>query len=404
MSNAEPGSCEIMQVKQEELRRRLVALGFDAVRIAAIGPFPSTGFNDWLARGFQADMKWMERTAEKRLHPELVLPGARSVIMLGVNYWADPEIPRRPPEAGGTIWARYAVYADYHDTIKPALAAAGRALEELYGARGDDYRCFVDTGPLLERGWAERTGIGFLGKNGMLISRQFGNWLLLAGIITSVELDADGPLRAQPARPSAEARVGLLCGKCTRCVPACPTNAISEAGLVDARRCISYHTIENKGFIPWELRPGIGTHIFGCDRCLEVCPWNRFAHAGLRMLLGARFGVAGIGLRELLELDPGRFGEVFRGTPIKRLKLDGLLRNACVVAGNVAVGAGAAHELVDSLLRLAAHPAPMVRAHAIWAVHRIAGTDAPALLSAARGCETAPAVIAEYAMWPGGTV
>jgi epoxyqueuosine reductase len=122
------------------------------------------------------------------------------------------------------------------------------------------------------------------------------------------------------------------------------------------------------------------------------------------MLLGARFGVAGIGLRELLELDPGRFGEVFRGTPIKRLKLDGLLRNACVVAGNVAVGAGAAHELVDSLLRLAAHPAPMVRAHAIWAVHRIAGTDAPALLSAARGCETAPAVIAEYAMWPGGTV
>ena len=194
----------VMQVRQEELRRRLMALGFDAVRFTRIGPVPAAGFNDWLARGFHADMAWMERTAVSRLRPELVFPGARSVIMLGVNYWDDPELPGRPPGGGGPIWARYAVYEDYHDTIKPALVAAGRTIEELYGAQGDDYRYYVDTGPLLERGWAERTGIGFLGKNGMLISRQYGNWLLLAGIITSVELEADGPLRAQPARPAAE--------------------------------------------------------------------------------------------------------------------------------------------------------------------------------------------------------
>jgi len=391
-----------MQAKQEELRRRLTALGFDAVRFAGISPVPATAFNRWLERGFQADMAWLERTAAKRLHPELVLPGARSVIMLGVNYWVGPEIARRPLGAGGgPVWARYAVYEDYHDTIKPALAAAGRALEELYGAQGNEYRYHVDTGPLLERGWAEKAGMGFLGKSGMLISREFGNWLLLAGILTRLEFEADEPLGAQRVQPPAGAWAGLFCGKCTRCIDACPTDAIPEPGLVDARRCISYQTIENKGFIPRELRTGIGDRIYGCDRCLEVCPWNRFAQAGRRMLLAERFGMADLALSELLELTPGRFAAVFRRTPVKRLKLVGLLRNACVVAGNVASGAGAAHELIGPLLLLAVHRAPVVRAHAVWAVHRIAGADAPGLLAAGRERETDPAVIAEYCAWPG---
>ncbi|HZL46343.1 MAG TPA: tRNA epoxyqueuosine(34) reductase QueG [Opitutaceae bacterium] len=385
-----------MQAQQEELRRRLVALGFDVVRFARIGAVPTAAFGDWLARDHQADMAWMERTAAKRLNPELLLPGVRSVIMLGVNYWAGLGAGRRPARAGEPIWARYAVYEDYHDTMKPALVAAGRVVEELYGVRGGDYRYYVDTGPVLERGWAERAGIGFLGKNGMLISRQFGNWLLLAGILTRVELAADEPLRAQPARAETEARVGLFCGKCSRCIAACPTNAIPEPGLIDARRCISYQTIENKGFIPRELRPGIGQHIFGCDLCLEACPWNRFAQAGRGMLLAARFGVEALTLTELMELTPARFAAVFRGTPIQRLKWPRLLRNACVVAGNVAVGAGATHELVAPLLRLAGHPVPLVRAHAVWAVRRIAGADAPALLARARENETDPAVIAEY--------
>jgi epoxyqueuosine reductase len=230
----------------------------------------------------------------------------------------------------------------------------------------------------------------------MLISRESGNWLLLAGILARAELEADEPLRAPSARAGTGARVGLLCGKCSRCIAACPTDAIRAPGLVDARRCISYQTIENKGIIPRELRPGIGRHVFGCDLCLEACPWNRFARAGRGMLLVARPGIEALTLRELLELTPARFAAVFRGTPVKRLKLPGLLRNACVAAGNVAVDAGAEHELVATLLRLAAHPSPVVRAHAVWAVRRIAGGSAPALLAGAREGEADPAVIVEY--------
>jgi epoxyqueuosine reductase len=269
-------------------------------------------------------------------------------------------------------------------------------LEELYGVGGGDYRYYVDAGPVWERGWAERAGIGFQGKNGMMISREFGNWLLLAAILTRVVLEADDPLRAPSTRAAQPPRRGLLCGKCSRCIAACPTNAIPEPGLVDARRCISYQTIENKGFIPRELRPTIGRHIFGCDLCLDACPWNRFARAGRGMLLAARSGIKELTLPELLELTPERFAETFRRTPIKRLKLPGLLRNACVVAGNVAAGAGGAHELVAPLLRLAVHPVSMVRGHAVWAIYRITGTAAPALLESARAIETDPAVIAEY--------
>lgn len=389
-----------MNARQEELRRRLAALGFDEVRFARAEAAPADGLSRWLAWGFHADLAWMERTAPRRLHPDLVLPGVRSIIMLGVNYWPGAVEDRGPGTEGRPVWARYALYEDYHDTLKPALVAAGRAIEEFYGAGGNDYRYYVDTGPVLERGWAERAGLGFLGKNGMLISRKFGNWLFLAAILTRVELEADAPLRTRNPKPKAEDRTGLLCGKCTRCIDACPTEAIPLPGLVDARRCISCQTIENKGAIPRELRPGIGGHIYGCDVCLEVCPWNRFARAGRRMLLAARSELAGLSLRELLELRPARFAEVFQRTPLKRLKLAGLLRNACVVAGNVAARAGARHELVAPLVRLAAQAAPMVRGHAVWAVHRIAGGDAPRLLATARENETDPAALAEYAAWP----
>lgn len=386
-----------MNARQEELRRRLVALGFDEVRFARAESVPAEGLGRWLAWGFHADMAWMERTAAKRLNPELVLLGTRSVIMLGVNYWLGKGGEGRGLKVESPSWARYALYEDYHDTIKPALVAAGRAIEELYGAAGSDYRYYVDTGPVLERGWAERAGLGFLGKNGMLISRKFGNWLLLATILTRVDFGADEPLRAKNPKPKTEGRIGLLCGKCTRCLDACPTQAIPHPGLVDSRRCISYQTIENRGMIPRELRPGIGDHIYGCDVCLEVCPWNRFARAGRHMLLAARSGIAALSLRELLELTPGRFAEVFQRTPIKRLKQAGLLRNACVAAGNVAAKAGAGHELVAPLVRLAVQAAPMVRGHAVWAVQRIAGGDAPQLLAAARENETHPAVQSEHA-------
>lgn len=289
------------------------------------------------------------------------------------------------------------MHADYHDTIKPGLVAAGKILEELCGAGGDDYRYYVDTGPVLERGWAARSGMGFLGKNGMLISKKHGNWLFLAAILTRVEIEPDAPLRKKPLPADGREPAGLLCGKCTRCSDACPTQAIPEPGVVDARRCISYQTIENKGIIPRELRAGIGNHLYGCDVCLEVCPWNRFAREGRRLLLSARDDIGALELREILELTPERFAEVFRGTAIKRLKRAGLLRNACVVAGNAAAGRGAGCAWLPALVRLATEELPVVRAHAVWAVRRIVGAaTAGELLVAARAVETDSLVLAEY--------
>ncbi len=374
--------------KQDALRRRLAELGFDDVRFAVLTDPPAEPFHAWIAAGHQADMQWLDRSAEKRSAPELVLPGARSVIMLGVNYWGT----QLQNERSHPRWARYALHADYHDTINPALEAAGRVIEELLGAGPRDYRYYVDTGPVLERGWAERAGIGFIGKNAMLISRRHGNWLFLAAILTTAEFAPDAPIKkTEPPRAAKERddRVGLLCGKCTRCLDTCPTQAFAAPGVVDARRCISYQTIENKGIIPRELRAGIGDRIYGCDVCLEVCPWNRFAQEGRRVLLTVRHEIATVTLAELLALTPERFAEIFRKTAIKRVKLGGLLRNACVVAGN-----SGDVTLLPALVRLALHELPLVRAHAVWAVHRLGGAG---MLEAARVGETDAAVLAEYA-------
>lgn len=377
--------------EREALRTRLGALGFDEVRFAAVTGGSNASLRDWLEAGRQADMAWLERTADKRMNPELVLPGVRSMILLGVNYWPVAPIENQESKIENPIWARYALHADYHDTMKPGLAAAGRALEEMFGTTPTDYRYYVDTGPVLERGWAARSGLGFRGKNAMLISKKHGNWLFLAAILTRLDIAPDEPLRKKPLPASGDEPVGLLCGKCTRCLDACPTQAFPTPGVVDARRCISYQTIENKGIIPRELRAGIGTRIYGCDVCLEVCPWNRFARAGRQLLLSARPGLAALPLGELLALTPARFAEIFKGTAIKRLKLTGLLRNACVVAGNAG-----GPELLPALASLAVHDAAVVRAHAVWAVRRIAGNDAGEWLRAARQGETDEAVRAEY--------
>lgn len=375
---------------REEFRRRVGELGFDVVRFATVEPPPAPPLRAWLAAGNHADMAWMERTADKRLDPQLVLPGARSVVMLGVSYWFDPapaaDAPPRP------TWARYALHEDYHDTIEPALAAAGRILAEMFGTEAADHRHYVDTGPVLERSWAVRAGLGFTGKNAMLVSRRHGNWLLLSAILTRVAFEPDPPVAT--GRPADQ--VGLLCGKCTRCLDACPTDAFPAPGTLDARRCVSYQTIENKGVIPRELRAGIGARIFGCDACLEVCPWNRFAREGRRMLLVSRHDLAGLTLAEILRLTPETFATTFRRTPVKRLKLGGLLRNACVAAGN-----GGDLSLLADLLRLASsHPLPLVRAHAVWAVRRLGGE---AQLADARARESDPAVLAEYDAAPEAT-
>jgi epoxyqueuosine reductase len=386
---AQPGPT-VSGLQREALRDKLRALGFDEVRFAQAGSLPEGGLREWLDGGLHADMAWMERTAEKRTDPGLVLPGAKSMVILGVNYWPGSAEDGKLRTADKPHWARYVLHEDYHDTIKPGLAAAGRVLEQECGIAETDHRYYVDTGPVLERGWAARSGLGFRGKNAMLISRTHGNWLFLSCLLTRVEIEPDEPLRPEVARQGAEP-AGLLCGKCTRCLDACPTQAFPRPGVVDARRCISYQTIENKGIIPREMRAGIGTRIYGCDICLEVCPWNRFAREGRRVLLSARYDIAELGLADLLALTPERFAEVFRRTAVKRLKLTGLLRNACVVAGNTGD-----RSLLPALVALAGHGSPVVRAHAVWAVRTIAGSEAANLLAADRAAEGDAQVLAEY--------
>ncbi len=423
------GDGAVGRAQAEELRERLRGLGFDVVRFASARSVPVEGLKAWLAEGMHGEMAWLERGVEKRAEPGLVLDGAVSVILLGVNYWftsgggvdaaegrartplcavgpreaqtAGSGVPALPmldaasSENGGPgrpVWARYAMYQDYHDTMKAGLVAAGKVIEDWGGLGARDYRYYVDTGPVLERALAARAGVGFVGKNAMLISREFGNWLFLAAILVRAELPEDEPLR-QGAEGLGEAGgIGALCGKCTRCSEACPTQAIVRPGVVDARLCVSYQTIENKGVIPRELRAGIGARVYGCDVCAEVCPWNRFAQEGRGVLLRARRELAELSLRELLELTPERFAAVFKGTAIKRVKRAGLLRNACVVAGNLG-----AVECVDVLVRLAREESALVRAHAVWAVARIAGTEeARRLLAEARVGETELSVLAEY--------
>jgi Uncharacterized Fe-S protein len=391
------------QAGAERLRARLRGLGFDVVRFARAEPAFGEGLREWIEAGYHADMAWLERGAEKRGDPDKVLPGARTIVMLGVNYGAGSleqgaEEDCGEAERGGRrprpVWARYALYSDYHDTMKAGLAAAGRALEEEGGVGPGDHRHYVDTGPVLERGWAARAGVGFTGKNAMLISREFGNWLFLACIVTRLELPADEPL---PGREPEGTHAGKLCGKCTRCIDACPTRAFAAPGVVDARRCISYQTIENKGIIPRELRAGIGRRIYGCDVCAEVCPWNRFAQASRSVLLAPRPEIARLALEEVLALTPERFAEVFRRTAIKRVKLAGLLRNACIVAANTG-----ARECAGRIAGLAdasgaapggAPASPMVRAHAVWALARLGEHGRLAEL---RTRETDPSVLAEY--------
>jgi len=336
-----------------ELKQRLLSfareIGFDSCRIAACGSAPHADeFRHWLDEGGHGEMSYMERGEEKRCDPQKVLPGARSIVVLALNYFQGSPQAGDTPVATGAI-ARYAWGDDYHDLIANKLDR----IDEFLRALGGQQKCYVDTGPVLERDHAAQAGIGWHGKSTMLIDERLGTWFFLAEVLTTLELPPDEPASDR-------------CGTCERCIKACPTGAITAPHRLDARRCISYLTIELKGSIPLDLRPLIADRVFGCDDCLDACPWNRFARVSREAAFFARPSTVGIPLRDYLGLSDEDFRSLFRNSPIKRIKRRGFLRNVCVALGNV----GDPSDLA-ALGRAAADPEPLIAEHAKWAIHQI---------------------------------
>ena len=344
---------------KQQIKERARELGFDDCRVTTSTPPASAEyFLKWLADGRHGEMAYMARNAEKRIDPNKVLP-AQSVITLAVSYSLEPEtesaqeqLQRNPPGGSGII-ARYARFQDYHHIIGERLKTITHFINSL-GPPETKSLWYIDTGPILERDLAQRSGLGFIGKHTNVISRKLGNWIFLGEILTTIELEPDV---AETNR----------CGTCTRCISACPTKAITGPFQPDARLCISYLTIELKGAIPIEMRPLVGNRIFGCDDCLAVCPWNRFAHEGRMMRPHARMDLAAPELIDLLSLDSAAFTNRFAGTPIERTKRRGLLRNVCVALGNIGDTAA-----LPALEKAARDPEPLIAEHARWAIEQIA--------------------------------
>ena len=334
------------------IKAHALALGFDLCRITSAAP-PASGnrFEAWLEAGHHGTMEYLARNAARRLDPNLVLPGSRSVICLAVSYHHKAPSPTAATATTTGRIARYSRFADYHEIVGARLRELA-AFVDAHGEPGTRSLAYVDTGPVLERDLAQRAGLGFIGKHTNLISRNLGNCFVLAEILTTAQLDPDPPERNR-------------CGSCTRCLSACPTGALVEPFVLDARRCIAFLTIELKGSIPVEWRPALGTRIFGCDDCLEACPWNRFAREAHLMRAHVRDDLELPDLVELLSLDDAAFRSRFRGTPIARAKRRGLLRNVAVALGNLGDAAA-----LPALERAAQDAEPLVAEHATWAIER----------------------------------
>jgi epoxyqueuosine reductase len=333
----------------------------------------------FLAAGAQGDMAWLAANADRRSSPHAMWPQARSVIMLGVNYGpqegseADPlAILKRRTRGGISVYARG---DDYHDVIKPRLKSLGRWLID---KAGGDVKVFVDTAAVMEKPLAAASGIGWQGKHTNLVSRQFGSWLFLGAIFTTLDLPPDAPEEDH-------------CGNCRACLDICPTAAFPAPYRLDARRCISYLTIEHKGAIPRELRALIGNRIYGCDDCLAVCPWNKFAVTGREMKLAARDELRAPHLADLARLDDTAFRALFRKSPVKRIGRARFVRNVLIAIGNStdASLAGEAERLLDD-------PLALVRGAAIWALGRLDPARLHRLAQNHRS-ETDPEVVAEWA-------
>ena len=345
----------------ERIRTEAYALGFSLVGVSPPHPPPThlQAYHDWLDRSDHGEMGYLSRPdrVARREDPAIILPAVRSVLCVATNYYPGPLTTKRPLLSGRI--SNYAWGQDYHDWMLPRLERLAafiqsQLVDEL------EYRAYVDTGPLLERSFAEQAGLGFVGKNTCLIHPKFGSWLFLGELLLSEDIAPDR--EAQPSR----------CGKCTRCLEACPTGALVAPYRLDARRCVSYLTIELKGSIPRELRPGIGDHIYGCDICQLVCPWQRFSKLTEEPVFQGPSGERAVPpLVDLLGLEEDGFQRLFSGSPILRLGRAGLLRNAAVALGNVG-DPTAVPALVSSL----GDEAPLVRGHVAWALGRIGGLAA----------------------------
>lgn len=334
------------------LKAQAIALGFHKVAIAAAAPLDRdrAALAAWLQGDRHATMAWMAKDPGKRSDPEAMLPGCRSVVALALNYW--PADADAAPRRGRARVARYAQGRDYHKVV-------GRKLKELAAwlttESGATSRTFVDTGPVLERAWAERAGLGWIGKNANLLTRDLGSWILLGEVLTCAVLDPD-------AGPHQD-----FCGTCTACLDACPTKAIEAPGVVDSNACISYWTIEHRGGIPEARRDGLGDWIFGCDVCQDVCPWNTsFAKPATDDPFSLRSDLSGLDAAEILGLDEAAFRARYSGTSLMRARWDGMRRNACIVLGN-----RGDPEAIPVLRTASADSDPVLREHALWAIARI---------------------------------
>lgn len=359
----------------DRVKTRAHELGFDLVGIApADVAAHAREYADWIAAGYAGEMAYMTRNPDRRSDPRRVLPDAQSVIVVGLNYYTIdlPDEVKYDPSRG--LIARYAWGVDYHDLMTPRLEELAQFVQEesrrIGIPRPIETKIYVDTGPVLERDEALSAGLGFIGKNTCLIHPRMGSWLFLGVIITTAVLTADGMDHqsgaAIPRHRSAAPRndtASIGCGTCTRCQVACPTNAFPKPYVLDARRCISYLTIELKGSIPFELRPLMGNRIFGCDICQDVCPWpTRFARPTTEQaLFAAKIDRAAPKLIELANLSEEAFKQRFAGTPILRSKRRGLLRNVAVALGN-----WGAVEAQAALRALAADVDPIIAEHAQW--------------------------------------
>ncbi|MEJ2374640.1 MAG: tRNA epoxyqueuosine(34) reductase QueG [Pseudolabrys sp.] len=350
MKQADPAA-----IKQA-LTERAQAFGFDAVGVARPDAIPQAKerLAHFLAEGANGDMTWLATTAERRGDPRVLWPGVRSVIMLGMNYGpdADPLAILRERACGAI--SVYAQGDDYHELIKKRLKHIARWLTE---NAGGDVKVFVDTAAVMEKPLAASAGIGWQGKHTNLVSRQYGSWLFLGSIFTTLDLPADGPIEDS-------------CGTCRACLDVCPTDAFPAPYRLNARRCISYLTIEHKGPIPRELRAAMGNRIYGCDDCLAVCPWNKFAVEGREAKLAAREALRAPSLAELAWLDDAQFRALFTTSAVRRTGRDRFVRNVLIAIGNSgdASLAGEAERLLDDA-------SPLVRGAAVWALSRLVTSE-----------------------------